>query len=191
MTASSPPRHSHGALPRHGRGVSLVEALVAMLLFAVGFLAIAGLQLRGITNTRNSYQRTVATLLATEMADKILANRQSLNNNPAVYTSTQADILSSITPLNCHNSGVNCNTDQVARNDLYRWYEQVSTALPGVQSQICYDDNVNDITAYRYADCDPNHAMLVIKIQWTELAEGQDVNNAGQTQNLFLPIISS
>ena len=46
------------------RGVVLIEAMVAILLFAVGVLAIAGLQATMIDNTASSKYRAVASYIA-------------------------------------------------------------------------------------------------------------------------------
>ena len=48
-------------------GFSLVEALIAMLLFAIGFLAIAGLQLRGMQASKISFQRSTVVNIVNEM----------------------------------------------------------------------------------------------------------------------------
>lgn len=58
------------------RGASLMEVLVAVLVVAVGVLGVAGLQLESARNNRAAMERTLATLLATDLAERWRTNPQ-------------------------------------------------------------------------------------------------------------------
>jgi len=56
-------------------GFTLLEVMVALVIFSIGLLGLAGMQAAGIRNNQISYSRTVATQLAYDMADRIRNNR--------------------------------------------------------------------------------------------------------------------
>jgi type IV pilus assembly protein PilV len=59
---------------RRQQGVSLIEILVAMVLLAVGLLGLAGLQLRGIQVNQGSQYRSLAEIMAEDLADRLRAD---------------------------------------------------------------------------------------------------------------------
>lgn len=52
-------------------GFTLMEAMVALLIFSVGLLGLAGMQMSGLQNNHNSLRRTQAIQLAYDMADQL------------------------------------------------------------------------------------------------------------------------
>jgi type IV pilus assembly protein PilV len=66
---------------RGQRGATLIEVLVTMVIIAFGLLGMAGLQVRMQVSELESYQRSQALLLLSDMANRIAANR----NNAASY----------------------------------------------------------------------------------------------------------
>ena len=57
------------------RGMTLVEALVALVVLSVGLLGVAGLQLSSLRNNHNAHLRSQATALAYDIMDRMRANR--------------------------------------------------------------------------------------------------------------------
>ncbi|MFP4684052.1 MAG: type IV pilus modification protein PilV [Ectothiorhodospira sp.] len=53
------------------RGFSLTEVLVALLVLSVGLLGIAGLHLLGIQSIHSAHQRTLASVMAQEAAERL------------------------------------------------------------------------------------------------------------------------
>ncbi len=170
-------------------GFSLVEALIAMLLFAVGFLAIAGLQLRGMQASRISFQSSTAMRLAEALAEQILANKQVLITNKDIYHPYAANA------AQCYDSGVICTAAQIAASDV----DKFSTMAAGLQDfsfNICYDDSINDSTAAiaNFSRCMPNDSTLVIKMKWRAVARGgsqrPNQSNATLDNFIFLPVLT-
>lgn len=64
------PCRSTGAKSKQ-RGVSLIEVLVAVLVFAIGVLGLAALQSRALANVDSSYLRTQAVLLSYFILDTL------------------------------------------------------------------------------------------------------------------------
>lgn len=70
------------ARPRaaRARGFTLIESLVALLVLSIGLLGIAAMQLASLQANNGAFQRTQATFLAQDMADRMRANRTAAIN---------------------------------------------------------------------------------------------------------------
>ena len=66
-----------GVMSCQVKGFTLVEVLVALVIFAVGLLGIAALHIEGLNAGRTALNRTQAVALASDLADRIRANRQA------------------------------------------------------------------------------------------------------------------
>jgi len=67
-------------------GVSIVEALVALVIISVGMLGIAGLYLTSMQAGRSANLRMQAVNLATDMADHVRSNRNGKTKYVAAAT---------------------------------------------------------------------------------------------------------
>ncbi len=64
----------HVPSPRVQRGVSMIEVLVAVLIFTVGLIGLGGLLITATKSNASAYVRTQVTFLANNMADRMRAN---------------------------------------------------------------------------------------------------------------------
>jgi type IV pilus assembly protein PilV len=80
--------HISAAAKSTQRGVLLIEALVAILIFSVGVLAIVGLQAAMIKNTADSKYRSEASYIAQARIGQMWADPTNL----ASYIETDTDI---------------------------------------------------------------------------------------------------
>lgn len=62
------------------KGFSLLEVLIAVLVIAFGLLGMAALQLKTVQNSHSAYQRTVASIIAMDAAERLWINL-ALNQN--------------------------------------------------------------------------------------------------------------
>ncbi len=97
-------------------GFTLIEILVALTIFMVSSLGIAGLVTRTVQQESESYQRVQALILLQDMQEKLGANRQAAG----CYAST--DTLGT----GFDSSGINCSDGSAAQQaiavaDLQRW----------------------------------------------------------------------
>ncbi|HID48830.1 MAG TPA: type IV pilus modification protein PilV, partial [Chromatiales bacterium] len=60
--------------PKPARGFTLLEVMIALVIFSIGLLGLAGLQARGLQSNTTAQYRTTAMILAYDMADRIRAN---------------------------------------------------------------------------------------------------------------------
>jgi type IV pilus assembly protein PilV len=56
-------------------GMTLIEALVALLVLSIGLLGVAGLQWQALRSNHGAHLRSQATILAHDIADRMRANR--------------------------------------------------------------------------------------------------------------------
>lgn len=121
------------------RGVSLIEVLVAMLVVSMGVLAVAGLMATTSRYGKTSEYRAVATLLASDIVDRIRANKPAINpgatpagdvtayNMTGDYGSWEGE------PgdfAGCANPNV-CLASEIVLQDRAEWGQAVFNALPG------------------------------------------------------------
>jgi len=116
------------------RGFSLLEAVVTMAILSIGLLGLAFLQAQGLRFNSSAYARTQASILASDIIDRIRLNVV----NADTYASTSS---SEATPSDC---SVTSALD--AGNDLDCWYLRLRDTLPGGDGQIAVDGNEVTVT---------------------------------------------
>ena len=74
-------------------GMALLEVMVAVVVLSLGLLGVAGMQLAGMRSNQVAYYRSVATMQAYDMADRIRAGMNTNAYTPvtAVDTSELGD----------------------------------------------------------------------------------------------------
>jgi type IV pilus assembly protein PilV len=133
---------------RHHRGFTLVEALVALLVLSVGLLGIAALYVETLRASRMSLYRTQAVNLATDLADRMRANRL-----PA-------------TAYNCGSPCVPANGgNPIAIADLTAWMARIGAALPGGTANVTF-----------VAGTATTPDAYLIRVRWTEVEQATPVD---------------
>lgn len=101
------------------QGFSMLEALVAVVVIAVGLLGVAVLYVEGLKAERTSVYRTTAVVLASEMADRIRVNPTGL-----------ADYAGAAANNGCRNGAGDCTAAEMAADDLFWWQQDLAQRLP-------------------------------------------------------------
>jgi type IV pilus assembly protein PilV len=157
------PAFLHKSPPARSGGVTLIEILVAILILSFGLLGSAGLQMAGLRAALGANQRTTATLLAYDAADRMRANIAAVNaGNYHNYTPMQT--------TNCMQT-VGCGPVQMAQHDMYEWGQAIADQLPSGIGIVCRDSSPDDGTSNTSqiaAGCDGLGNIYVIKIWWLE-----------------------
>jgi type IV pilus assembly protein PilV len=112
-----------------GRGFSLVEVLIALIILSVGMLGIAGLYVQSMQAGRTSMFRHNAVTLAGDIADRIRANPAG---GTAYTAATGAD-------NSCVNGGIDCLPAEMAAHDIGLWQEQAEDSLPNGKVTVTVD----------------------------------------------------
>ena len=115
--------HFNRGMKKHS-GFSLIEVLIAMIILAGGLLGLAGLQATSLRNNQSAYNRSVATQLAYEMADRMRANYTEAKSNNAYFAAPPTTAVA-----NCKTTA-GCSPAEIAQNDLYEWNQAVQSSLP-------------------------------------------------------------
>jgi type IV pilus assembly protein PilV len=56
---------------QHQNGFTLLEVLIAAVVLSVGLLGAAALQIKGLQSAHSAYQRTIASIIATDAAERL------------------------------------------------------------------------------------------------------------------------
>ena len=111
-------------------GFTLVEVLVALVVLAVGLLGIAGLYVESLRAGRTSVYRSAAVTLASDMADRIRLNPQG------AYAGAGPG-----EDQGCVNGAGDCEPDELAQDDWFRWLNDLNRRLPaGASATIELED---------------------------------------------------
>lgn len=124
--------------PARQSGVSMIEVLVTILIFAFGMLALSGLQARALAFSQSSLYRSQATALTDDIIDRMRADRGNAKANKW-DTDLSDDPASSFTSTAIYD---------VDRKD---WKQTVAALLPSGKASI-------DVTA----------DVVTIVIQWDD-----------------------
>jgi type IV pilus assembly protein PilV len=110
-------------------GFSLVEALVALVVLSVGMMGIAALHGQSLSAARTAQYRSVAIVLASDMADRIRLNRLGQAAYAAAAVNNGCD------PA----GGATCAPPEMAAYDLWVWNQEVAQRLPGGTTQVLFN----------------------------------------------------
>lgn len=132
-------------------GMVLIEALIAMLVLALGIFGLMGVQTRTIVETRITNNRALAIRQINDLNERIWLNREKALNgdyNVDAFADPPTDA-----PAGC-SAGVDAdrqanaggaNTDDVARCDIWRWRRALAANITGAQAQVQRVPGTNQI----------------------------------------------
>jgi type IV pilus assembly protein PilV len=168
------------------RGFTMVEAMVTVLIFAIGLLGVIGLQTLALSSTTISNQRNDATVLALDMADRMRANLGAVRSGVGFGYDVAAPASSACraTYADAVAAPVSCTIDQLAADDIYDWLAQVQQTLPNGGGAVCIDSNPNDGAPGAPA-CDGIGTAYVIYVWWTQ----QATQNVASTVMSFAMVV--
>jgi type IV pilus assembly protein PilV len=156
-------------------GFSMLEVMVAVLILSFGLLGLAGLQALSLKSNVSAAQRTIATQLAYDIADRMRANQASVLSGDYNYASYSVSSVSGQTTSNCLTT-TGCSSTQLAQEDVYEWNQQICLQLPqstacntsGPWGVVCLDSTPNDGTPSSPACDGAAGAPWVAKVWWID-----------------------
>lgn len=114
------------------RGATLIEVLVSILLLSLGVLAMAAMQANAVQYGKASEFRSLATLLANDLADRMRANNPS-GADMSAYNLTDPYVPLTSAPAEAAtacNATHPCTFAEMAAFDLAQWRRNVFNQLP-------------------------------------------------------------
>lgn len=144
-------------------GTTLMEVLVSLLVLSFGLLGIAGVQSVSLRNNQAAYYRTQATMLTSEIIERMRANKVGVDND------AYDNVAGAATPA-CF-TAAGCTPGQMAAQDILDWSADIPAALPGGVGVVCLDSTGNDGTAAAPA-CDGAGTIYAVKIFWDDNRDG-------------------
>jgi len=121
-------------------GFTLLEVMIALVIFSIGLLGLAGLQARGLQSNTVAQYRSAAVILAYDMADRLRANPAGVANGDYNNRTTVA----SVPTANCVTAP--CTPAQQADYDYYEWTSLAANQLPSGFGQVTGNGNQFTIT---------------------------------------------
>jgi len=147
-------------------GFTLIELLVSTIVLSVGLLGLAQLEIFSMRHSHDAYLRTQATFLAQDIADRMRANIQGVNNGDydRLLIRTQDE--------NCLKAVPGCSSKAMALNDAWEWWNNLRVTLPSGEGIVCLDSSPQDGTRKDAHECDGVGTLYTIKIWWDEKRDG-------------------
>ena len=159
----------------------MLEVLIAVLVFSLGIIGLAGLLIFAISSNHVAYLRTQATFLAHNMADRMSANPAGLWNND--YNGT---FPVSASTASC---AAGCTPAQLAAYDKAQWSTQLTTFLPNATGAIaCTTAGITYSPTGAQMDMRPPYAgTCTMTLGWNEAGSATGARATHNFQWVFQP----
>jgi type IV pilus assembly protein PilV len=120
----------------NSRGFTLLEALIALLVLSIGLLGLAGLQLSSARLGHEAHMRSITTLAASEIIERIRMRtyKVKVKDRPLIISQYVG-----LNPGDCDPS-----LSSVV-NDFNCWHENIENELPEGEGRIIDDDDSDGI----------------------------------------------
>ena len=163
------------------KGETIIEVIVATLVFAVGILGNLGLQSASVQSNKASLHQTKAILAANDIAERMRANRE------AALAGDYDSYSSSNPPGNPGCDQAPCSTTNIAQYHLFDWSKNFANVYEDERFTHLLPDGAATI------NFDAANNEYSIQVSWTEQAyeetsTGAQKTNRTQTHELVLTI---
>lgn len=142
-------------------GFTLLEVMVAMVIFSIGLLGLASLQGQSLQFSHGAYLKSQATFYAYDVLDKMRANRTI-----ALGGSYNASTSSTGSDKGCYDDTGNCSASDMALHDIYDW-KQLLASLPDGNGSITSSSGGSTTT-------------FLVTVSWTDA----NASGGGGTESL-------
>jgi len=174
--------------------MTLVEVLVALIIFALGMLGAGGLILSSLRSSQYSSNASIAISLARDYGEIMQMIPASVQATSEAGTGNTFAIDSSSTmnvpAQKCKSTACTDANDMITWN-VWEWAQRVKTELPGGRAVVCKDTAPKDTDGlYRWA-CNESGTMTVIKFGWQAktgaAGTGDNILSATDANNVVRP----
>lgn len=160
-------------------GVTLIEVLIALLIFAVGLLGMTAMQLGAKRSSYEATQQSIATSLSRDIFARMRSNPRALT----AYVVAELGNAAVAAGTNCNTA--TCTPAQLAARDLYEWNE----LLKGASEQVVIAGtpvNTGGLVDYRACITD-TAGFVVVAISWKGISDmtNPTTSTCGQPSGLY------
>lgn len=168
---------------RSERGVGLIEVLIALLVFTMGVLGMASMQVRAKRTSYDALQRSLATSLTRDIIERMRSNPDAgvLENTYEVNNLGGGSIANEPTP-DCRSNSNPCTSAELASHDLWEWEQALDGASESVNG-----NNAGGLVSPR-ACIEHDAGVITVTIAWKGYdgkANPVAGNNCGTGLNLY------
>lgn len=158
------------------QGFTLLEVLIAVLVFSFGLLGIAGMMTISVRNNHNGYLRSQANFMAENMVDRMRANPSALWGGSYAGLATTGTATCDL--------AVPCTFNELAAFDMQSWAASLAQLLPAGQGTINCVPNAalpgvlpTANPPSIWAPSPPYSGICTVSVQWNESNEvsGQEL----------------
>lgn len=157
-------------------GLSMLEVLIAIVIFSFGLLGLSGLQLVSLSSNHSANIRSTATSLAYDMVDRMKANRAGITAGSYNNTAGADNACQAVHYDDSHATPQNCTPTQLAQDDLYDWQKTVTGLLPVGTGSVCIDSTPSSV------GCDNAGNSYAVRVSWRDKPK----NQAAVTKNIVV-----
>lgn len=140
-------------------GFTLIEVMVAVLIFSVGLMGMAGLMVVSVKTNQSAYLRTQAGFLAQAIADRMRANIGLINSYNGDYGTATAG-------TDPCAGGLVCSPANMVNRDRLVWSQQLIDTLPNPTARIACNGAV--VGTVSQVGASPYQGLCTLTIQWDE-----------------------
>jgi type IV pilus assembly protein PilV len=151
---------------QHQRGVTLLEAMIAIVIVALGVLGVLGVQLRTLSDTQTSVRRSQAIRLIEDLNERVRSNPLALTEAVLLNYVVDWGTVTFTAPV----CAQGCGPGDLALVDIAAWKQLVRSTMP------LGDANVFQVTDTTGTN---TRAQLGVMISWRENERASDNSNAG------------
>ncbi len=172
---------------RRHSGFTLIEVLVTVVVVSIGLLGLAGLQISGLRANMSSEARSTATLLATDIVERMRANPLGVESNQYVGINTAGLGCGAAPNPFCSNTSnsdaSDCDVAEMATFDAWVWACGMPVAnndvqRSGVTNQL--NQGVGSVTCNN-TPCFPGSSYTVT-ITWDERSPSATADTTAGTE---------
>ncbi len=162
---------------RNQSGITLVEVLIALVVFAIGVGGMAGLQLRSIGMSVDATQRAIVVAMSQELADRMRSNSAGMPDYVGDYNNLNGNYCATKPDENCADSNegeaVACDAAQMAAFDLWDVFCRADSGINGSIIDWQTEINCTSVT------CDSPLDTVTITTDWISRTADTDADLAG------------
>lgn len=138
------------------KGSSLIEVMIAIVIFAMGVQGLTGLQIVALKSNQGSLSRSVAAEHAYSILDSMRTNVVAARDGAYNTALMAASSVVSANPA----------TGTLAQHQLHDWAAKIVKDLPNSKVQVCRRSDAAASGCSTATGANPALNVFVVKIQW-------------------------